>query len=47
MTERDDRDRNRAASPLLPAEDALVVDSSLLDLNQVISMVISHIRDTV
>ena len=47
MTERDDRDRNREASPLLPAEDALVVDSSLLDLNQVISMVISHIRDTV
>ena len=47
MTERDERDRNREASPLLPAEDALVVDSSLLDLNQVTSMVISHIRDSV
>ena len=45
MSERDERDRNREASPLLPAEDALVVDSSLLDLNQVTRMVISHIRD--
>jgi cytidylate kinase len=46
MTERDERDRNREASPLLPAEDALVVDSSLLDLNQVTRMVISHISDS-
>ena len=46
MTERDERDRNRKASPLLPAEDALVVDSSLLDLNQVTELVLSHIRDS-
>ena len=45
MTERDERDRNREASPLLPAEDALVVDSSLLDLNQVTELVLGHIRD--
>ena len=35
LAERDERDRNRNASPLMPAEDALVVDSSLLDLSQV------------
>lgn len=45
MSERDERDSNREASPLLPAEDALVVDSSLLNLNQVTELVLSHIRD--
>ena len=45
MVERDERDRNRSASPLVPAEDALVVDSSLLDLNQVTELVLSHIRE--
>ena len=45
MTERDERDRNREASPLLPAEDALVVDSSLMDLNQVTKLVLGHIED--
>jgi cytidylate kinase len=46
ISERDERDRNRKASPLVPAEDALVVDSSLLDLNQVIKLVLSHIEET-
>jgi cytidylate kinase len=46
ITERDERDQNREASPLLPAEDALVVDSSLLNLEQVTELVLSHIRDT-
>jgi cytidylate kinase len=45
ITERDERDQNREASPLLPAEDALVVDSSLLNLDQVTELVLSHIRD--
>ena len=44
MTERDERDQNREASPLLPAEDALVVDSSLLNLEQVTELVLSHIK---
>jgi cytidylate kinase len=47
ITERDERDRKREASPLLPAEDALVVDSSLLDLDQVTELVLSHIEKTV
>jgi cytidylate kinase len=45
ITERDERDQNREASPLLPAEDALVVDSSLLNLEQVTGLVLSHIND--
>jgi cytidylate kinase len=47
ITERDERDQNREASPLLPAEDALVVDSSLLNLEQVTEMVLSHIKGIV
>ena len=45
IAERDERDQSRSASPLRPAEDALVVDSSLLDLSQVIDLVLSHIRE--
>jgi cytidylate kinase len=45
ITERDERDRKREASPLLPAEDAVVVDSSLLDLDQVTELVLSHIEE--
>ena len=45
IAERDERDQGRDVSPLKPAEDALVVDSSLLDLAQVTKLVLSHIRD--
>ncbi len=45
IAERDERDRLRSVSPLRPAEDALVVDSSLMDLAQVTEMVLSHIRE--
>ena len=45
IAERDERDQTRSASPLKPAEDALVVDSSLLDLAQVTEMVLAHIRE--
>ena len=47
IAERDERDQQRTASPLKPAEDALVVDSSLMDLAQVTEMVLSHIRENV
>lgn len=43
--ERDERDRNRSESPLVPSTDALVVDSSLLDLDQVTELMISHIEE--
>ncbi len=46
IAERDERDQNRSASPLRPAEDALIVESSLLDLSQVTELVLSHIKDS-
>jgi cytidylate kinase len=46
ISERDERDRNRAESPLVPATDAIIVDSSLLDLGQVTELVMSHIDET-
>lgn len=45
IDERDERDFNRSESPLVPAADAIVVDSSLLDLGQVTHLVISHIEE--
>ncbi|MFT4607643.1 MAG: cytidylate kinase [Urechidicola sp.] len=45
LAERDERDRNRTESPLVPASDAIVVDSSVLDLEQVIDLVTAHIDE--
>ena len=36
LKERDERDRNRAESPLRPAEDAVILDSTGLTLEQVL-----------
>ncbi|MFP1454763.1 (d)CMP kinase [Escherichia coli] len=36
IKERDDRDRNRAVAPLVPAADALVLDSTTLSIEQAI-----------
>jgi len=36
IAERDERDRNRAASPLVPAEDAVVLDTSDLGIDEVV-----------
>lgn len=44
IEERDERDRSRSVAPLVPAEDAVVVDSSLLDLTQVVELVMEHIE---
>ena len=41
---RDERDRTRPVAPLVPAVDAFVVDSSNLDIQQVLSQVIDIIR---
>ncbi len=43
IQERDHRDKNRAASPLKPAQDAFVIDTSLLNLQQVIDAVLEKI----
>lgn len=39
LQERDARDRNRAESPLRPAEDATVIDTTSMDLDQVLAEV--------
>lgn len=41
---RDERDQNRAVSPLVPATDAVVVDSSMMGLQQVFELVMDHIQ---
>jgi cytidylate kinase len=43
LRERDERDRHRANSPLQPAADAVVIDSTALTLDQVLA----HIEDLV
>ncbi|WP_019613225.1 (d)CMP kinase [Psychromonas ossibalaenae] len=40
IKERDFRDRNRAVAPLRPAEDALVIDSTSLTIDQVVNQVL-------
>lgn len=42
IRERDERDANRAVAPLKPAEDALVIDSTSLSIEQVLSDVLQH-----
>src|SRR5579862_619144 len=45
LRERDDRDRNRAQSPLRPAPDAVIVDSTFLTLEQVLERIESIVRE--
>ena len=40
IIERDQRDMNRAAAPLRQAEDAVLVDGSEMDIDQVVSAII-------
>ncbi|BDH46488.1 cytidylate kinase [Salmonella enterica subsp. enterica serovar Choleraesuis] len=44
IKERDDRDRNRPVAPLVPAEDALVLDSTSMDIEQVIEKALQYAR---
>ncbi len=39
---RDARDQNRQVAPLLPAEDALVIDTSNLSVSDVVSVILAH-----
>lgn len=42
LKERDRRDSERAISPLLPAEDAIVIDTTDLTIDQVVKQVLEH-----
>jgi CMP/dCMP kinase len=45
LHERDERDRNRAESPLRPAPDAVIIDSTSLSLDQVLDRIEAIVRD--
>ena len=44
IQERDDRDRNRPVAPLRPAEDALVLDSTSMNIEQVVEIALHYIE---
>ncbi|GAB4294660.1 MAG: (d)CMP kinase [Thiohalomonadaceae bacterium] len=44
IAERDERDRNRSVSPLRPAEDAVVIDTSTLGIEEVLAAVLAECR---
>ena len=44
IVERDARDTSRSASPLIPADDAMVIDTTTLSLDEVFSKVLMHAK---
>ncbi len=44
IRERDERDRNRPVAPLRPADDAVVVDSTTLSIDEVLDRVLEEVR---
>ena len=44
IAERDERDRARAVSPLIAADDALVLDTTAMSIDQVVQRVLEHLR---
>jgi CMP/dCMP kinase len=47
LRKRDERDRNRADSPLVPAEDAVIIDSSGMGIDDVVARVEQMVRERV
>ena len=47
IKERDFRDRNRQVAPLKPAEDALLLDSTALSIDQVIAQALTYTRQRI
>ena len=45
IQERDARDTGRAASPLTPAEDAVVIDSTRMSIEEVLSFVLALVHE--
>jgi len=44
IRERDERDRNRAASPLVAAPDAITVDSSAMSIDEVLKAILDLVH---
>ncbi|MDX1301994.1 (d)CMP kinase [Photobacterium sp.] len=47
IQERDERDRNRSVSPLRPADDALVLDSTDMSIEQVTAQALAYIEQKI
>lgn len=47
IAERDERDSTRSVSPLKPAEDAVVIDTSKLDINTVVANISELVRNRI
>ncbi|MBD2810644.1 (d)CMP kinase [Xenorhabdus sp. Vera] len=45
IQERDFRDRNRASAPLVPAQDALILDSTSMSIEDVIDKALNHAKN--
>ncbi len=45
IRERDERDRSRAASPLVPAGDAMVIDSTAFSIEQVVDQILQAAQE--
>lgn len=45
LAARDARDRNRAVAPLKPAEDAVLVDSTAMSIQEVFALVMAHAQN--
>ncbi len=45
VVERDERDRNRAVAPLIQAADARLVDSTAMNLEQVIATIVEQVQE--
>ncbi|MEE9446959.1 MAG: (d)CMP kinase [Arenicellales bacterium] len=43
IQQRDERDMNRSDSPLCPAKDAIIIDTSLLSIDEVLEEVMKHL----
>ncbi|ASJ96808.1 MULTISPECIES: (d)CMP kinase [Shewanella] len=44
VIERDERDMNRPVAPLVPAEDALVIDTTAIGIDEVVELALAHIK---
>ncbi|KJY91132.1 cytidylate kinase [Vibrio neptunius] len=44
IQERDDRDRNRSVAPLRPAEDSLLLDSTTMNIDEVVEKALQYIE---
>lgn len=47
ISERDERDRNRSVAPLVPADDALLIDSTGLSIDDVLAKVVEHASNSI